>query len=109
MMIMDHASGDSDRAHLAVDVIVRLRELLLECGGEGDDFERRTGFVNILQRPVRSRFRFRFGTLFGSNVGAFASARISPLRGSSTITFPTSRASVARRLVELVRPDTESI
>ncbi len=52
MMIMDHTSGDSDGAHLAVDVVFRLREFFLDGCGEGDDFERRTGLVNILERPV---------------------------------------------------------
>src|SRR5215208_5729975 len=63
MMIVDDASGDSNRAHLAVDVIVYFCKLLLERRGESDDFERRTGFVNILQRPIGSCFRLSFGYL----------------------------------------------
>src|SRR6185503_5462847 len=52
LMIVDQASGDSDRTHLAVDVIGGLSEVLLQRGRESDDFECRTRFVNVLQCPV---------------------------------------------------------
>src|SRR5215470_16901421 len=87
-MIMDHASGHSDGAHLAVDVIFGTDEFLLDRGGEGDDFERRTGFVIFWSAQFDLVSGLASATLFGSNVGAFASARISPLRGSRTITVP---------------------
>ena len=58
---MNDASGDSDRAHLAINAIFRSRKLLLDRGGEGDDLERRPWFVDVLQCPIRSCFGFGFG------------------------------------------------
>ena len=109
MMIVDHASGDSDRAHLAIDVIVRLREFLLHRGGERDDFERRTRFVDILQRPVGSRFAVWLRRLCSDQTSARLRARGSRhCADRARSLFLTSRANVAPRLVMLVRPDTES-
>ena len=51
MMIMDHASGDSDGAHLAIDSFLNSRELLSNAA-ENATILCRARLVDVLQRPV---------------------------------------------------------
>src|SRR6266566_3564926 len=57
MMIVNETSCHSDRAHLAIDPIVRLGKFLLDRSRECHYLECRSGLIDIFQSPVSPRFR----------------------------------------------------
>src|SRR6266542_554682 len=53
MMIMNHAPGDRDLSHLAINLVIRPGEAFLDCGRVSDDLERGARLVRILERSIR--------------------------------------------------------
>src|SRR5260370_8110306 len=65
MVIVDHAAGDYNLAHLAIDLVLWLHQTLLDCRRERDDLESRTRLVDVLHRAIRSLLRRNLRRLIG--------------------------------------------
>ena len=55
MMVVNEPPGNSDRAHLAIDPVVRLDGRFVDSRGVSDDFEGRARLVDVLQSPIGAR------------------------------------------------------
>jgi hypothetical protein len=87
-VFVDQIAPDPDHAWARIDQRLDRHDVFFDRGGSRDDLERGARLVQVLNGAIALIGLGKLRYALGLNVGSFAIARISPVRGFMTIALP---------------------